>query len=482
MSEEASLFPAAGGQPDVEVRAVQPNMGRPRVRTADRSQRRMVVQCVDELIPYDHRARVFWTVVERLELSKFYETLLAREGHVGRSATDPKILLVLWLYAMSDGVDNARELDRLCQVHDAYRWICGGVHVNYHTLSSFRVDHGEALSDLLTQILAIMAGEGLIDLDCIAQDGLRVRANAGASSFHRKESLERRLEKAKLCVTEINAAAAEAKKSNRRQQAAAERGAREITERLNKALLEIPEIAKLRAKSHKKKDTLPEPRVSSTDPEARVMKMGDGGFRPAYNFQLATETTGRAIVGVSVTNVASDSGLMTPMLDQIKERTGETPKSLLVDAGYVSDEAVEKTAQREVILLAPVPDREKKSVPLQGKRQPTIDASSASEHAAEQTPTSPAAVAASAPPIPQTDRYTPRADDTPALAEWRQRMGTDEAKERYKDRAATAETTNAEARARGLGRLLVRGTKKALSIGLIFGLAYDIMRYAALTS
>src|SRR5207237_203801 len=144
---------------------------------------------LDSIIPQDHRARLLWRAVETLELSTFYEPIKSREGTAGRPPGDPKVFVALWLYATMGGVGSARELERLCTEHRAYRWRCGGVAVNHHTLSDFRVDHGQALDDLLTQTLAVLMERKLIALTRVAQDGLRVRASAGRSSFRRKKKL-----------------------------------------------------------------------------------------------------------------------------------------------------------------------------------------------------------------------------------------------------------------------------------------------------
>ena len=158
----------------------------------------------DSQLPAEHAARAMWSLLERLDLSRFYEGIEVLIGQAGRPAIDPKILLCLWLYATSDGVGSAREIERLCGLHDAYRWICGGVSVNYHSLSDFRVAHGDALQELFTQLLAVMIKDGLVTLYRVAQDGMRVRASAGASSFHRKKTLKRALVEARRQVQYVS--------------------------------------------------------------------------------------------------------------------------------------------------------------------------------------------------------------------------------------------------------------------------------------
>lgn len=390
---------------------------------------------LDATIGPDHQARTIWRFVDRLDLSRFWEPIAARDGEPGRDATDPKILLSLWLYATTHAVGSARELARLCESHDAYRWILGGVTTNYHTLADFRVEHGKALDDLLTQVLAVMMQQDLVTLWRVAQDGTRVRASAGAASFRRERRLGEFLAAARRQVEHVKRLA-EDPTVTARQAAARERAAREREARIEKALAEMPsaQAAKKRAED--------EARVSTTDPESRVMKMGDGGFRPAYNLQFAATTKEGVIVGVGVTNGGSDKSQMTPMLEQIERRTGQRPAEHLVDSGYVNLEAIEQAEAKGTKVYAP-----------------------------------PAAKRKGEPPS-----YEPKPDDAPEVAAWRQRMGTEEAKAIYKDRAATAELVNADLKGnRGL-KLRVRGPDKVLSIGLWHALAFNLMRWAALAA
>ena len=403
--------------------------------TADRRQLAWRTCDLESLLPPDHRARLIWSAVEKLDLSKFYEPIAARENEPGRPAIDPKILVGLWLYATSEGVGSARELARLCGMHDAYRWICGGVSVNHHTLSDFRVGHAAALDDVMTQVLAVLMHGGLVTLERVAQDGMRVRASAGAASFRREKSLKACLEEARAQVEEAKRQADEPDtQRSARERAATERAVREREERVTRALAELP---KAQAAKHKAEDKA-QARVSTTDPEARVMKMGDGGYRPAYNAQFATDTASRVIVGVGVTNSGSDMGQADPMQAEIQRRTGGQPKELLVDGGFAKKESIEKASTAGTTVYAPVPKPRKEGI----------------------------------------DPHQPKDGDSPAVAEWRQRMATPEAKEIYKQRAATAETVNADLRTwRGLDRFLVRGGDKVLSVILWSAITYNVMRW-----
>lgn len=429
---DANLF----GEEAVPVPQAKPAIeGDPRVKAANRHQAVFRPEVLDEVIPADHRVRGIWAVVEKLNLGGFYATIQSRGAQAGRPATDPKILMVLWLYATSENVGSARQLARLCERDDVYRWICGGVAMNHHTLSDFRVAHGDRLDDLLTQLLSLFMQQGMLSLHRVAQDGMRVRASAGAASFRSKQGLERCVEEARKRVesTKQMLDQPDDPTRNARREAAKKRAADERLARVEKALQALPEIQEAKQKLEAREKA----RVSTTDSDARVMKMADGGFRPAFNVQLATDADSRVIVGCDVTNVGSDMGLMTPMIDQIQHRIGKLPQTYLVDGGFAKHEAIEAVTQLGVQVLAPVP-----------------------------TPRKAAA-----------DSTRPRwRKDSAAVAEWRARMATPQAKEAYKARAATAERVNADLRVkRGLDRLLVRSLDKVRALTLWSVLAYNML-------
>jgi transposase len=429
---QRNLF--AGEKPETTKPAT--GRGAPRVRAAVREQLGLEVVDLDSLIPEDHPARMLWAAVEQLDLRLFYEPIEAREGRAGRPATDPKLLVCLWLYATADGIASARHLDELCRQHAAYKWICGGVSVNHHLLAEFRVGHEEALDELLSEVLGKLMAAGLVTLRRVAHDGMRVRASAGAASFRRKPRLVDFVATARQRVAELKAEAKDPGSRDRRE-AAALRGAEERQRRVEAALAKMPEAEATKRRQNDAKDRKKEPRVSTTDPAARVMKMGDGGFRPAYNLQMSTDVDGRFIVGVGVSTAGSDARLMTPALNEIERRTGLVPDEFLVDGGYSTIAAIDAAAARGVTVYAPVPKPRKEGI----------------------------------------DPHARKREDTDATAAWRARMGTDEAKETYKLRAATAETTNADLRChRGVDRLLVRGPGKVTSVLLWAALAYNLLR------
>jgi len=421
-----------------------------RVLRPVRNQVEWVARALDAWLPDDHPARAIWAFLERLDLSAFYASIKSVQGRAGHPTTDPQVLLALWLFATSEGIGSARQIDRLCKEHDAYRWLCGGVPINYHTLSDFRVAHQEALDNLLTEILASMIDAGLVKLHHVAQDGMRVRASAGASSFRRESTLQRCLAEAQQQVAKL-AAEREQPDPGRtaRQEAARERASKERQQRVEEALRRMPEIQAAKERSKKtqskaKKEKVSEARVSTTDPESRVMKMPDGGFRPAYNLQMATDEDSQVIVGVAVDTTGNDGGQAPPGLEQVVRRTGRLPKAYLVDGSYAKREDITTLELRGVTVYAPT-------------RSPRTTTSGRT-------------------------KAEPRRDDTPEVARWRERMETEEAKEIYKGRAATAECVNAHARRHGLTQLLVRGTDKVLSVLLLVAITHNLLRWIALSA
>jgi transposase len=415
-----------------------PRIGAKRIRHAVRDQVEFQECSLDELLPEDHEARIVWKFVCELDLSELINAIQAVDSGPGQAPADPRILLALWLYATLRGVGSARELNRLCKYHAAYRWLCGGVSMNHHTLSDFRVAHVDLLDRLLTQSVAVLMAEGLVTLDRVAQDGMKVRASAGAASFRRQPTLEQALQDAELQVHALRAEVeSDPGAASKRQQAARQRAARERSERVQAALAQLPQVAA--AKKAKERDNA---RASTTDAEARVMKMGDGGFRPAFNVQLATATDSQVITGVEVVNSGGDQGQLLPMAEQHEARYETAPREMLGDGGFVKKDDIERLAppQGGTVVYAPV---------MKSKD-------------------------------PNIDPHTPRDDDGPAVVEWRQRMATPEAKEIYKQRAATAECVNALARNRGLQRFNVRGLAKARAIVLWYVLAHNLMRSVSL--
>ena len=435
--------------PPIEARAPAP-LTRPeeaRVLKPNRQQLQFLPRDLDAALPEDHSARAIWGMLENLDLSAFYGSIKATLDRPGRPTTDPRVLLALWLLGTVEGIGSARKLARLCQEHDAYRWLCGGVPINYHMLSDFRVAHQEALDDLLTQIVASLMAAGAVTLERVAQDGMRVRASAGASSFRREETLEKHLEEARAQVARLAQEREHPDPGvNQRERAARERAARERVERVEQALGYLPQAQAAKERQQQtqtiaKRPKVTAPRVSSTDPQARVMKMPDGGYRPAYNVELATDQSNGVIVGVTVIREGTDAGQALPMEEQVMQRTGQHPRAYLMDGGFATREDITALEERDVTVYSPV-------------RLPRNK--------------------------PEEERYQPRYGDTPQVERWRERMATEEAKVVYRQRGSTAEWANAQVSQHGVSRFTVRGVAKLTSVMLLVAVGHNLLRWTAL--
>jgi transposase len=411
--------------------------GAPRLRVPDRSQIDTHWVALDDLIADDHPVRAVWAFVQKLDLSTLHEAIKAREGQPGHPPAAPELLMALWLWATIDGVGSARRLDQLCRDNLAYRWICGGVSMNYHSLSDFRIAHWAVLDQLLARGVASLVEARLVSLDTLTQDGLRVRASAGTSSFRRRRRLEElrtaaEARVARLC-TELEADPGSGDKVRR---AAQQRAAHEREARIAAAQERMAELEAERARREKtnKKDVAKqkEPRASTTDAEARVMKMADGGFRPAYNMQIVAEPNSQVIVAVDIDTSGSDRGLARPAIEALHAR-GCRPSNYLVDGGFAKNDDIEWAYQSGTTLWCP---------PGQTKHG--------------------------------SDPYAPKPGDSAAVADWRQRMGSDLGKLIYR-RRAQHECINAHARHMGLQQLTVRGKEKARTVLLWFALANNML-------
>jgi transposase len=494
-SGQAPLFDSPADGVDADATAVPaasaapPSQAAPRLLYANRQQIELRACDLDALVPLDHPARSVWAFVHALDLAPIYAKVKSVQGWPGAPAIDPAILMALWLWATVDGVGSAREIDRLCEHDDIYRWLCGGVGVNHHTLASFRTGHTDWLDAQLTRSIAALLERKLVTLDVVAQDGLRIRAHAKASSFRRKERLS---ELQALAQAQVNALKSEldadSGASTRRKNAARERAARERAERVNRALATFDKLeqgvrdkAKDKASSRAKRSqagkvsasaedeslvrappTSPQTaqssasdpglpkqvapkqvapqRVSLSDAEARVMKMADGGFRPAYNAQLVVDEATQLIAGIEVACEGSDMNEMQPMHDQIARRYKLMPTHWLADGGYPKYDALEELSRRGTQPVVP-PARSRK---------------------------------------PGFDPLSPKGDDSVLIARWRAFMASEEGLTLYRRRAASIECVNAQLRRRGLSRLNVWGKIKARAVLLWHALAHNLMRMRSL--
>jgi transposase len=428
-------------------------MGRAKIIRPDRSQLRWDYIDLEALLPLDHVARLVWIFVMSLDLTELYAAIKSQEGEAGRPSADPAVLLALWLYATIEGVGSARELARLVKRDIAYRWIAGGVPVNYHNLADFRVDHVAVLDRLLTESVTAMIDQGLVSLDEIAVDGTKVRANASRESFKTGTKLMQIEAEVTERIAQLKSEVhGDPAASSRRRQAAQKRAAQDVKERAERALKALEQIKAERAenaKDHAKDEAKKsEAKASMTDAEARIMRFPDGAMRPAYNAQIAVAPREGVIVAVEMTDRRNDSGLAVPMVDDIVRRYGQAPERLLVDTHYATIEdiaALDANAAGSVTVYAPVP--------------------------AERDDITPASL---------RNRKSKRNHEPQAVKDWRARMATEAAKAIYSIRKLI-ERVNAERKNHGFGFLPVRGLVKAQGVALLHALAHNFVATLRLT-
>jgi transposase/ribosomal protein L34 len=423
--------------------------GQARVLEANRSQLSWDLVALEALLTPDHRARLVWRFVETLDLGPFYAAIQSREGEAGRPAADPKVLLALWLYATLEGVGSARELDRLVSQDIAYRWLAGGVPVNYHGLSDFRVGWSGELDRLLTESVTALVSEGLVVLDEIAVDGTKLRSPASSRSFTRGGRLERierqaaeRIERLKAQVTADPAAV------SRRRQAAQQRAAREAEAKVKKARAALDLLRQEKAareKTHPREEKQKSaPSVSLTDLEARRMRFPDGAVRAGYNLQTAAVPGKGVIVAVKTTDRRNDQGLACPLVDEVVSRYGRAPERALFDEGYAARSDVEALARHPAgaVTVYMPPPSEKPEAQLRSKGR--------------------------------ASRQYKRAKEPQAVKDWRARMQTEEGQAIF-SRRKLIERIHAHYKHRGLDRLTVRGLIKTQAVALWHALANNLM-------
>jgi transposase len=447
--EERPLFDRNDFVPsDQDAQTAAPATGQPRLRIAQRDQVQMQTASLDDLLDQDHPARVIWQAVCQLNLDCLLSSIRAVEGHVGRDATDPRILLALWIYATVEGVASARALTKLCEYHLAYRWLCGGVTVNHRLLSEFRSQRAEQFKRVLRDTVASLMTTGLVKLQRVAQDGMRTRADAGSSSFRSRLTLEEALKQAHKQIETLERLSEEdPEELSERQQAARRRATQTRANQIAAALNRLQELERRREKqrlSKAKREAAGPPRASTTDPDAHKMKFSDGGCRPGYNVQFATDVDSGIIAGVEVSLQGSDQGLALPMFERLQADYDRTPSDYLIDGGFVKLSDIDELETRGCRVFAPVPNEKKK---LQAGDDP----------------------------------YVREKRDTVGTATWRARMGSELAKGIYKLRCQTAEWVNAQCRNHGLRNFLVRGRQRCLSVTLLHALTHNLLTGLRLT-
>lgn len=411
-----------------------------RVDRPERLQKEWREYCLEQMLPDNHQARIVWSYVESLDLSLLYKQIKVSQHSAGRSHIAPEILVALWLLATLESISSARELDRRCKRDLPYMWICGGVSVNYHTISDFRTQQADFLESLLVDSVASLIERGLVPLKTVAQDGMRVRANAGSSSFRRKPTLEELQKQAAEHLERLkqeNENESDRQEADARKQAAQLRAARERKERIDEAIKQRDQLAAQREK--RKKGEGDKTRCSTTDAEARNMKMGNGGYNPAYNVQYATDGDVRVILGVDVTNEGTDGSQMPPMVEQLESNYGRRPAQILVDAAFTTKAAVTSVEAKETKVVGGIP--RVGQLIKNGK-----------------------------------DPCSPQPRDTEEYKQFRARMSEPSYQKLYKLRPSIAEFPNAVCRNHGLQQFRVRGLEKVKAVALWHALAFNFRR------
>jgi transposase len=414
-----------------------------RVIGPDRAQLRWDMVDLDSQLPDDHRARLVWAFVEGLDLSEFYDRIKARDAVAGRPATDPRVVLAVWLYATLEGIGSARAIDRLCQQHAAYRWLCGGAPINHDLLAQFRRENAALLDRLLTQSVTGLIAEKLITLDELMIDGTKVRAYAGRGSLckrKRLESIEQAVaERVAELKSELDTDPAEPERQRKKRALqAAEQRARRV-ERARQQLAALEQEKAARAKTHPKEEAeKSEPKVSVSDPEVRSMRLADGAVAPAWNVQVATANG--FIIAVDPTDRRKDSGLAPGMVARVAERCGQVPQRLLADTTAMTQEDIVALAERhpDMNIYSPPPP-ERSDVKASTLRS----------------------------------RLWKRRHEPPAVAAWRVRMASDEGHEVYRRRKLT-ERAHGIIKNRGMTRFLVHGREKVRAVCLMQALALNL--------
>jgi transposase len=463
---------------------------------------------VEKLIEEGHPVRAIWELVGWLNLEPFYADIEAVEGVAGRPVWDPQLLISLWIYAYKDGVSSAREIARLCEYHPAYQWLTGLEVVNYHTLADFRIHHQEALDRLFTDVLGVLSHEGLITLERVMQDGTKVNACASAKSFRRKKTLQDHLRLAREQVQQMGDPKSE--ELSQRVAKARQRALREKRQRLEGAVKELEQIEESRSKGSK--DRNKQVRVSTTDPEARVMMQAKGAYGPSYNVQISTDARAKIIVGVGVSQ-STDAGELEPAVERVEANLGDKPQQMVVDAGYTTQDTIEAMAQDQIDLIGALPERgNSRWDPLKrcGKSPEfypqafTYDVSTNGyrcpggkvllyegeerkggwlhrRYRARASDCQVCSFQTQCCPGTRRGRSLVRREQTPALAAFEAKMQTTEARQIYKQRAGVAEFPNAWIKDKiGLRQFRLRGLFKVTMEALWACLTYNICQWIRL--
>ena len=477
--------------------------GRPRVKPVDRSQLMWSSVDVERLLEPDHPARAIWALTGQLDLKSFYAPIAAVEGKAGREPWDPRLLVSLWVYAYSRGIGSAREIQRRCTYEPAFQWLCGLQTINHHTLSDFRVTHGPALEELFVGVLGVLSDQGLVSLERVMHDGTKIKAAASSDTFRREESLRQHLEEARQQVQRL---AQEVQEEPTRRQAAQQRAARQRQQRVQQALAQLEQIRQTKSSAQEKEAV----RVSLSEPESRIMKQPGGGVAPSYNVQISTEASHKIILGVGVSQNASDYGELPGAVQRVEQNLQAKPKQMVVDGGFTSRGNILTTEGQGIDLIGSLGEEPAQSSP------PGVAGSGAAQafkydaatdryecragaslkrvredrrragviyyyYRAERDQCANCPLRAQCCSKNAQAREVIRSVEEPPVAAFRQKMQTPEAQEIYRQRAPVAEFPNAWIKDKlGLRQFHVRGLLKVGLEVLWACLTYNIQQWIRL--
>jgi transposase len=476
----------------------------PLIRYVNREQMSWQAVDVEKLIGEDHPARAIWALVGRLDLRRFYEGIESSAEEGGRPAFDPQLLISLWVYAYSQAIGSAREVARRCEFDPAFQWLTGLQEVNYHTLADFRVEKQKELDELFTQVLAALSKEGLITLEQVMQDGTKIKALASTRSYHHEETIRQHLERARRRVVEMGDPRNE--ETNPRTKQARERARREQQERLGNALRELEQLGE-----HKQGEKAKSAgRVSTNDPQARVMHHSDGGLALSYNAQISADAAHGLIVDVAVTQEANDSRQLVPAVDRMKERLQKKPRQMAADGGYTTRDNIEQMAEREIDFLgsmrwenvpsgATIPNRlppsafvydqerdcfvcpEGKTLRHQGRHRKTKSFTYYRYEAEWRDCQSCGRKPECCPDNEKRGRSVARPVESPLVIAFRKKMATEQAQEQYRRRGKVVEFCHAWIKSKlGLRQFHVRGLAKVGTEFLWACLTYNLQQWIRL--
>lgn len=499
---------------DLPEQAAQPKtavgVDKVKLKTVDRRQTLMAKICVEELIPTNHKARAVWELVGKMNLKKFTASLRTQVGVVGRPAWDPHLLISLWVYAYSEGISSAREIERLMEWEPGLQWLGALATVNHHTLADFRVEHKKALDELFAQLLALLESAGIVSLEQVMHDGTKIRAQAGVDTFRREKTIRERLQQAREAVKQM-ADPHEEQSCKSRRAAAQQRATRERAERLAAALQELNELQA----GKKTGEAKAEARVSVQEPEARLMKHGDNAIAPSYNAQISTEASNKIILGAQLSQCGSDAQSLMPAMEEVERHLGKKPEQVVVDGGYTNRDNIIECAAQQIDLVGSLPDPQERTAAAmkalgiaaefapsqfrilnEGERLEcpagrTLERLRKNRKRGDlyQQYQAGGTVCASCqyqarccPSNPKGGRTVSiRLEERAEVAAFRKKMETDEYRREYRKRGAVAEFPNAWIKDKlGLRKFRVRGLQKAGTELMWACLTYNVMQWARL--